>query len=84
MIMITARKYLRRLARYYLLRSWRATLPYAEQVRLDHWGATGNPAHHPFAFVDSAPEDADDPGLLTNVGMPPTGDNYARIARLRA
>lgn len=57
------RKYLRRMARRYLLWSWAATLPYDEWLRLNYWGATGNHQHHLYAFVDGAPEDGDDPML---------------------
>ena len=45
-------KALRRLARWYLLASWRATLPRRERLLLDEYGATGNPAHHPYQCVD--------------------------------
>lgn len=31
---------------------WRRTLSRGERIRLDWWGATGNPAHHPFAWAD--------------------------------
>lgn len=40
-----------RLARWWLMFQWRRTLTFGERVRLDHWGATGNPKHHPFSWV---------------------------------
>lgn len=38
-----------------LLEQFRSTLTHGEQVRLDHWGATGNPDHHEFAWADEIP-----------------------------
>jgi hypothetical protein len=35
-----------------LTAQWRRTLTRGERLRLDHWGATGNDAHHPFAWAD--------------------------------
>lgn len=35
-----------------LLYQWRRTLPRSERIRLDYWGATGNPEHHPFQWAD--------------------------------
>jgi hypothetical protein len=43
---------MRRLLRWLLFQNWRASLPYGERVRLDHWGATGNPKHHPFSWAE--------------------------------
>lgn len=45
-------KLLRRVARWYLLESWKSRLPYVERVRLEHYGATGNPLHtDPCAWI---------------------------------
>lgn len=35
-----------------LSQQWERTLPRAERVRLSHWGATGNEAHHPFSWAE--------------------------------
>ena len=42
---------LRRLARWYLGWSWMRRLPRGERLRLEHFGATGNPDHEPFQWV---------------------------------
>lgn len=39
--------------------NWRRTLPRGDRVRLDHFGATGNPAHHPFQWADELPKKGD-------------------------
>ena len=36
-----------------LLTQWRNSLPIGDRVRFDHWGATGNAIHHPFAWADT-------------------------------
>lgn len=46
------KKHLRRLARWYLFRTFRAQLPYGERKRLDYWGATGNDSHHVLEYVE--------------------------------
>lgn len=43
---------LRRLARWYLLASWRASLSPGDRLRFDHFGATGNRDHGPFSWVE--------------------------------
>lgn len=35
-----------------LSRQWQRTLTRGERVRLDYWGATGNPDHHEFQWAD--------------------------------
>ncbi len=37
---------------------WVRSLPQDEQVRLYHFGATGNPEHHPFQWADDLPRAA--------------------------
>lgn len=46
------RRALRSLARWYLEYSWKARLSRGERIRLEHFGATGNPKHSdPCAWV---------------------------------
>ena len=45
-------KILRNFARWILWVTWRSSLSRGDAIRLDYWGATGNPAHHPWAFAD--------------------------------
>ena len=35
-----------------LVYGWASSLPRGERVRFWHWGATGNPAHHEYAWAD--------------------------------
>jgi hypothetical protein len=44
-------KLYRRALQWLLYRNWRAGLSRGDQLRLDYWGATGNPKHHPFAWA---------------------------------
>lgn len=46
----------RRWLRSALYHQWYRTLPFDEQMRLDHWGASGNPDHHFYAWADELPE----------------------------
>lgn len=46
------RRALRRLARWYLLESWRAGLTKDDRLRFDHFGATGNRNDGPYAWVE--------------------------------
>jgi len=46
----------RRFLRWLLFRNWRASLSFGDRLRLDYWGATGNPDHHPFAWADNIPK----------------------------
>lgn len=41
----------RRFLRWLLFINWQKRLTYAERVRLNHWGATGNAAHGPYAYL---------------------------------
>lgn len=43
---------LRRLARWYLLYSWRNSLKHGDWMRFNHYGATGNPNHGPYSWVE--------------------------------
>jgi hypothetical protein len=38
-----------------LYNNWRRSLPRGDRIRLDYWGTTGNPEHHPFAWADELP-----------------------------
>jgi hypothetical protein len=43
----------RRWLQFALETQWERALPQGERVRYRYWGATGNPAHHEFAWADS-------------------------------
>lgn len=40
-----------------LLAQWRRSLSRGDRARFDYWGATGNAAHHPFAWADDIPQE---------------------------
>lgn len=42
----------RRILQWLLFQNWAASLPKGERARLAHFGATGNPAHHPFSWAE--------------------------------
>jgi hypothetical protein len=46
------RNFIRRMLQRALYNQWRRTLTRGERVRLDYWGATGNPAHHEFSWAE--------------------------------
>lgn len=46
----------RKWLQYALILQWRKTLTRGENIRLDHFGATGNPNHHPFQWADNLEE----------------------------
>ncbi len=48
LLSILPRKWLQRA----LLLQWERSLTWGDHVRYRYWGATGNPAHHPFAWAD--------------------------------
>jgi len=35
---------------------WRRTITVGESLRLEHFGGTGNPKHHPFSWADELKE----------------------------
>jgi hypothetical protein len=35
-----------------LVTQWRRSFSRRERIALDYWGATGNPAHHPFQWAE--------------------------------
>lgn len=42
----------RKILQWLLFRNWRKGLTRTERIRLDYWGATGNPNHHPFSWAE--------------------------------
>ena len=38
-----------------MVEQWRRSLSPGDRARFDHWGATGNAAHHRFAWADEIP-----------------------------
>lgn len=51
----------RRWLREALFEQWASTLTFGEAARVRYWGATGNPAHHEFAWADEIPEQPTQP-----------------------
>lgn len=43
-----------------LAEQWASTLTWGDRVRFEYWGATGNPAHHEFAWADALPKPTED------------------------
>ncbi len=43
---------MRRFLQWLLYWQWRRSLSRGDRLRLDYWGATGNPAHHPFSWAE--------------------------------
>jgi hypothetical protein len=43
---------IRRMLQKLLYLHWRAKLSRGDRARLDAWGATGNPEHHPFSWAE--------------------------------
>ena len=48
----------RRWLRDGMVEQWRRSLSPGDRARFDHWGATGNAAHHRFAWADDIPPKA--------------------------
>jgi len=42
---------MRRFLRWALFQTWRLSLSRGDRMRLDYWGATGNPKHGPHAWA---------------------------------
>lgn len=38
-----------------LAEQWASTLSFGDRTRFEYWGATGNSAHHEFAWADKLP-----------------------------
>jgi hypothetical protein len=45
----------RRWLRAAMVEQWRRSLSPGDRARFDYWGATGNAAHHRFAWADEIP-----------------------------
>lgn len=46
----------RRVLQWLLFQNWAASLTRGERARLNYWGSTGNPNHHPFSWADDLPK----------------------------